>query len=152
MGDVYDCEAVADADRAQQRALLVALNGWDRALRRDDCGVWTIIGNTGSIHTWDSKSWVLFVTCRSVRHWTSIKKQLSFCAVTMDGDDEGCLRLHQLPTADQASIIRDVIGLQKKRNVSAAERERLRALAFEKKLHSKAVSGAFVANPTRRAG
>jgi hypothetical protein len=68
VGNTYDSAAEADADRAQQKELLTALNGWDRALRRDECGAWTIIGKQGSIHTWgDGKSWVPFVACRSVR-------------------------------------------------------------------------------------
>jgi hypothetical protein len=43
----YDSAADADADRTQQKALLVALNAWDRALRREECGAWCIIGKQG---------------------------------------------------------------------------------------------------------
>jgi hypothetical protein len=39
-GVTYDTLAEAEADREQQRSLLTALNGWDRALRRDACGAW----------------------------------------------------------------------------------------------------------------
>jgi hypothetical protein len=67
--DTYDSAAEAAADRTQQKELLTALNAWDRALRRDECGAWTIIGKQGSIHSWgDGKSWVLFVACRSAQH------------------------------------------------------------------------------------
>jgi hypothetical protein len=45
MGDTYDSAAEAEADRAQQKDLLTALNAWDRALRRDECGAWCIHGN-----------------------------------------------------------------------------------------------------------
>jgi hypothetical protein len=129
VGNTYDSAAEADADRAQQKELLTALNASDRALRRDECGAWTLIGKQGSIHTWgDGKSWVLFVACRSKQGWTSSKNRLAFCTVTQDGEDEGCLRLHQLPTPEQANVIRDVLGLWKRRDVSAAERERLSAL------------------------
>jgi hypothetical protein len=39
--------------------LLKALNVWDRAPWRDECGAWGISGERGSIHTWgDGKSWV----------------------------------------------------------------------------------------------
>src|SRR5262249_22034706 len=87
------------ADRVHQLELLAALGIWDRALRRDACGAWVIIGKQGSIHTWgDGQTWVLWVTSRSVRHWTATKARLSFCSVVVDGDDEGMLRLHHLPT------------------------------------------------------
>jgi hypothetical protein len=121
----------ADADRAQQLRLLAVLGAWDRALRRDDCSAWCISGKTGSIHTWgDGETWAVFVACRSKLHWTMTKRRLAFCTVTQDGDDEGCLRLHQLPTPDQAADIRDVLGIQKRREVSAETLERLKAFAF----------------------
>jgi hypothetical protein len=79
MGDTYDSAAEADADRAQQRALLSALGAWDRALRRDECGAWTLVGSHGTIHTWgDGKTWVLYVACRSALHWTYTKRRLPF--------------------------------------------------------------------------
>src|SRR5262245_32650567 len=105
MPDTYDTAFEAESDRAQQKVLLAALNGCDRALRRDECGAWRISGSRGSIHTWgDAKSWVLYVTCHSGQHWTWAKKRLGFCQVTEDGDDEGCLRLQSLPTAEQAEV------------------------------------------------
>jgi len=58
--------------------------------------------------------------------------------VTQDGDDEGCLRLHQLPTLEQASIIRDVLGIRKRQEISEATRKRLRAYAFERKSRDEA--------------
>lgn len=45
-----------------------------------------------------------------------------------DGDDEGCLRLIDLPTPDQAIVIRDVIGLRKRTELGHAELERRRGL------------------------
>jgi hypothetical protein len=53
------------------------------------------------------------VTCRSALRWTFTKRRLSFCAVTQDGEDAGCLRLHALPTAEKAVVIRDVLGIRK---------------------------------------
>ena len=44
MGDTYNSAAEAEADRAQQKALLVALNAWDRALRWNECGAWCLRG------------------------------------------------------------------------------------------------------------
>src|SRR5262245_26564335 len=138
MGYTYDSAAEAEADREQQRALHSALEIWDRALQRDDCNAWAIIGKRGSIHTWggDGKTWVLYVSCHSPRHWTATKARLAFCKVTQDGEDEGCLRLFHLPTPDQAEAIRDALGIQKRREVSAGVLERLRAFAFARKPRS----------------
>jgi len=83
----------------------------------------------GSIHTWgDGKSWVLFVGCRSATHWTYTKRRLAFCCITQYGDGEGCLHLQQLPTAEQAEVIRDVLGIRKRVELGPDELERRRAL------------------------
>jgi hypothetical protein len=78
----------------------------------------------------DGKTWVLWIGSGSARRWTATKKPLAFCTVTQDGDDEGCLGLHQLPTSDQAEVIRDVLGIRKRREVSAVELGRLKACAI----------------------
>jgi len=129
-GDTYDTAEQAAADREQQRSLLVALNAWDRALRKDECNAWVVAGKHGSIHTWgDGKTWVLWIGCRSGLHWTHTKKRLAFSNVTQDGDDEGCLRLHELPTSDQAEVIRQVLGIRKRMEMAPEELERRRAQA-----------------------
>jgi hypothetical protein len=129
MHDTYESAAKADADRAQQKIMLVALGVWDRALRRDECGAWVIVGKQGSTHTWgDGKTWVLYVTCRSVRHWTATKTRLSFCTVMADGDEEGTLRLHRLPNPKQAELIRDVLSIRKRAELDPADLERRRVL------------------------
>ena len=51
MSETYDASADAEADRAQQRALLKALGAPDRALRRDESGAWRINGARGSVHS-----------------------------------------------------------------------------------------------------
>src|SRR6185295_18631067 len=117
--------ADADLDRIQQQGLLAALNAWGRALRRDECGAWRIDGKRGSIHSWgDGATWVLYVSCRSGRHWTATKDRLSFCDVTQDGDDEGCLRLSRLPMPEQAAVIRDALGIRKKMEFCPDDPER----------------------------
>ena len=128
MGDTNDTLAEAETDRDQQRKLLVSLNVWDRALRRDECSAWCITGKHGRIYTWgDSKTWVLWVGCRSGLHRTHTKKRLEFCTVTQDGCDEGCLRLHHLPTPEQAEEIRQVLGIRKRVELAPEELERRRA-------------------------
>jgi len=128
MGDTYDRAEQAAADREQQQSLLTALNAWDRALRKDECNAWVIAGKNGTVHTWgDGHTWIVRVRCRSEKHWAYTKRRLVFCTVTQDGDNEGCLRLHQLPTADQAEVIRDILCIRKRVELSAATLETLRA-------------------------
>lgn len=111
----YKTGAEAGADRATQIMLLKALNAWKRALRRDECGAWRVNGERGHVYTWgDGKSWLLYIQADSLRRWSSFKKQLAFCRVAQDGDNEGCLRLFGLPTAEQASAIRDALGIRKR--------------------------------------
>lgn len=126
----YDTAAEADADRAQQKTLLTALGAWDRALRRDECGAWTIMGEQGTVHTWgDGKTWAVFVGCRAVRHWTATKARLAFCTVTQDGDEEGVLRLHRLASAEEAKVLRNVLGVRKRMEFDPEDLERRRATA-----------------------
>jgi len=47
--------------------------------------------------------------------------------VTQDGDDEGSLRLHQLPTLAEATAIREALGIRKKTEFTPNELERRRA-------------------------
>jgi hypothetical protein len=129
MADTYDCAAEAEADRAQQWQLLAALGAWRRALRRDTCNAWCIRGAEGHIYTWgDGKTWALWVHCQSRRHWTATKKRLAFCDLMQDCDEEGCLRLRRLPTLAQATVIREVLGIRKRAELSPEELERRRAI------------------------
>lgn len=128
----YRNSAEADADRSQQFELLRAIGGQDRALRRDECGAWTIRGKYGRIYTWGDvgrTSWSLCVICPTNRAWAGAKRRLSFCAVTQDCDTEGVLRLTAAPTAAQAKELRAVLGLRKRREYDPAALQRLRASA-----------------------
>ena len=155
MGDTYDSAVDAEADREQQRRLLAALNAWDRALRRDECGAWTIQGTRGTIHTYgDSKSWIMYVACRSDRHWSWVKKALAFCRVVLDCDGEGTLRLRQLPTAAEAAVIREELGIRRKQEISDQTRERLKAFSFVRKPRDGATNPANIGlgDPTATPG
>ena len=128
--DTYKSKAEADADRAQQTGLLKALNASPGTLGRDECGAWTITGSAGRIFTWgDGKSWVLCAGT-SPKQWSASKARLSFAKVTQDGEADGCLHLHALPTPAQARTIRDILGIRKKRTYDdatlAALRERFK--------------------------
>jgi hypothetical protein len=126
MHDTYDSAAKSELDRAQQRRFLAALNGWDRALRRDECGCWCILGRTGRIYTAKFDSWLIFISCHSRRAWTAVKARLAFCQLRVDGDEEGILKLH-LPTPEQADAIRYVLGLRKRMEFTPDDLERRRA-------------------------
>jgi hypothetical protein len=146
--NTYETAAEAEADRAQQLRLLAALGGWDRALRRDELAAWCITGTRGRIYT-DGKGWVLYVSGRSVRHWSAVRTKLAaFATITQDGDDEGVARLHDLPAPEQATEIREALGIRKRVAVSTEQRSRLRELAkafgFKPKHHGEAVSGARI--------
>jgi hypothetical protein len=123
----YGAAKQAKADRDMQRSLLVALEASQRSLRRDECGAWRIRGRQGHIYTWGpSGGWLIYVGLHSSRKWTAIKQHLSFCKVTQDGDMDGCLRLNELPTPEQATAMRKALGIKRKRKVDAVViRERL---------------------------
>lgn len=126
----YATIAEADGDRAQQLRLLAALGAWDRALRRDELAAWCIQGTRGHIYT-DGKGWVLFVSGRSVRHWSAVRAKLAtFATIIQDGDDEGVARLHDLPAPEQAAVIREALGIRKRVAVSTSWRERLGRFSF----------------------
>jgi hypothetical protein len=125
----YQSRKEAKQDREQQQSLLAALDASKASLLKDDCGAWCIFGKTGKVYTWgDHKTWVCYLACSSPRQWAATKKKLSFLAVTQDCDQEGCLRLFDLPTPEQAGLIREALGLRKAPKLSAAERERRRNL------------------------
>ncbi|HEX2431162.1 MAG TPA: hypothetical protein VHK03_10410 [Aestuariivirgaceae bacterium] len=107
-------------DRDVLRSLLLALDAPKCSLRRDECGSWRVTGRKGHIYTWGpSGGWLLFCDGHSPRKWSAIKRRLSFCKVTQDGDTEGCLRLFALPTPEQAAEIRKALGVRRKRAANA---------------------------------
>ena len=58
------------------------------------------------------------VVTGTVQRWKKTKRLLPG-KVSQDGDDEGTLRLDRLPTAAEAELIRDLIGIRKRRHVTA---------------------------------
>jgi hypothetical protein len=56
---------------------------------------------------------IMITTDESARRWTNIKRRMSFCRITQDGDDEEFLPLDMPPTADDAATIRDAIGVRR---------------------------------------
>jgi hypothetical protein len=100
-----------------------------RCLRRDDCGDWAIIGHDVTIYP-DGAGYLLCITTgQSARRWGFIKKRLAFCQATQDGDEEGALHLDRLPTLQEADVIREALGIRKRKHLSdetiASLRDRL---------------------------
>jgi hypothetical protein len=86
------------------------------AMILDDCELWIIEGKRGYISSWgDGETFLIYVGCRSSKHWIATKKRLEFCKVTQDGDEEGCLRLFELPTANQAQSLRKALQIHQRK-------------------------------------
>jgi hypothetical protein len=105
--------------------LLDALGASQVTLTRDvhldfgNVGDYALRGKFGHIYP-DGSGWLLCVdTGESARRWSAIKAKLTtFCRLSQDGDDEGCLHLDHLPTLDEAELIRDALGIRRRRNLS----------------------------------
>ena len=111
-------KAIRMYERAHIETLLNALDATPRALRRDASGNWHIGGKHGQIFA-DGKGYLIVVqTDESSRRWTNVKRRLSFCRVTQDGDDEGCLHLDRLPTAAEAALILEAIHIRRCKHLS----------------------------------
>jgi hypothetical protein len=124
-------------NRERLQILLAALDASPVALRRDPHrdeghkGDYSIQGKCGHIYL-DGEGFLLCVTAKderdqSPRRWTSTKRRFAFCRITQDGDDEGCLHLDQLPTPAQAGLIRQALGIRKRRTLTEDGRTQLDA-------------------------
>ena len=124
-------------NRERLQILLAALDASPVPLRRDPHrdeghkGDYSIQGKCGHIYI-DGEGFLLCVTAKderdkSPRRWTSIKRRLAFCRITQDGDDEGCLHLDRLPTPAQADLVRQALGIRKRRTLTEDGRAQLDA-------------------------
>lgn len=99
-------------------------------IRLDDCGDWNIFGRRGHIFT-DSKLWYVFVAETTKRKWSAIKAKLKFMEVSQDGDDEGILKLERMPLQEEAEAIREVLGLNKRPELTEEQRAKLVERSFK---------------------
>lgn len=115
----YRTKLEKNADRDRLRELVEALGASELSLRVDEYGTWRLVGRNGYSYGWgDGESWVLYVGSGSKHKWFKDKKRLSFCQLIQNGDDEGTLRLFELPTPEQSIAIRFVLGIKKRRSYS----------------------------------
>ena len=123
--------SIETADRAPLLKLIAALDASPRTLQRDlvrgegRTGDWAIFGTLGNVYP-DGAGFLLYIASDElVRRWNNVKARLPFCRVTQDGDDEGCLGLDRLPTPAEAALIREAIGIRKRRSMTNAARSQL---------------------------
>jgi hypothetical protein len=122
--------------------LLDALDARRNSLRRDDCGDWAIFGKFGHVYAVPldravSREGYKFVfgmdravglsrNGASLSWGTARRKLEAFCRLAQDGDDGGTLFLERLPTPEEAETIRGVMGIFRRRHLSAERLEALR--------------------------
>jgi hypothetical protein len=103
--------------RAHLDTFLTAIDASPAALECPNCRGWIgdyqITGRHGHVLA-DQPGYLLYVAAR----WKKAKRILPG-TVTQDGDDEGILRLDRLPLSSEAEAIRDLIGIRKRRHMTA---------------------------------
>ena len=102
---------------------------------RSHCSMHCLRDDAAPFHVYpDGDGWLIYFTVadssQGDREPSSLpgknaNAKLSFCQVTQDGDWEG-LRLDRLPLAAEAEAIRQVLGIRKRRHLSADQKERAR--------------------------
>src|SRR3974390_3735659 len=132
----------ARTDRKPDRELLLgvidSLHVSKSNLRRDPCGDWNIVGRCGHISTDGAGNLHIYLLLETKRRWEITKRNLSFAAVTQDGDAEGVLKMSELPTAAQAAALRKALKLRKVSPLTERQRTTLRRFSFarDKTAHS----------------
>jgi hypothetical protein len=101
--------------KEKQDAMVAALAVRPKTLARDECDARVIIGKCGKIFADSNGAYTLYVATGSSRGWTAAKAKLAFCTVTTDCHNEGVLTFDGLPTPQQAAVIRQVLGIRKRR-------------------------------------
>jgi hypothetical protein len=113
-------------DRDRLAAMPIALDASPRTLRRPVChgwlGDWQITGRHGDVQAFDGGFLIYFQSEGSPRRWTNAKALLSFAELRQDAEDEGIVGLDRLPTSAEAAVIRKVIGIRRRRHLSADEK------------------------------
>ena len=106
-------------DRPAMLTLVDTLATRPQLLRRDECGDWNLFGKAGHVYAIpEANAYYFMVRCRSSKTWNHLKRRLSFCTLTQDGDDEGVFRLSGLPNETQAGLLRTALGLPLRRRLS----------------------------------
>jgi hypothetical protein len=86
-------------DRDLLLGIVAALMVSKANLRRDPCGDWNIFGRRGHISS-DGGGAYVYLRPGTKRIWENAKRASGFLPVVQDGDDEGVLKMGDLPTAE----------------------------------------------------
>ena len=110
-------------DRIELEAVLTTINGAHNALRRDQCGDWTITGAHGTIRVVDGTVYAGQTFEHSTRPayaWVVAKRELKM-TVTQDGEDEGVVTfgLRQRLSKRQVMLLRRYVGIRQTRVVKS---------------------------------
>ena len=97
-------------DREDLGMMLRVLHGAKKALKaRDECGDPVIAGSRGAIWACNGTFSIFVKCCESRKRWNNIKRATAgFAVCTMDGDDEGVLRLTRLPSGEEIALVRKI--------------------------------------------
>jgi hypothetical protein len=117
------------ADRDLLMELTRSLSVSQGRLHRDAYGDWVIEGLRGHILT-DGINAFAYVPAGTARRWEKAKRALNFMAVTQDGDDEGILKLLEMPTPTQAEALRKLLGMRKASPLTDERRAALVSVGF----------------------
>jgi hypothetical protein len=104
-------------DREDLGVMLRVLHGAKKAFKaRDECGDPVIAGSRGAIWVCNGTFSIFVNCCESRKRWNNIKRATAgFADCTMDGDDEGVLRLTRLPVGQEIALVRKIVGLRQTR-------------------------------------
>jgi hypothetical protein len=122
-------------DRKLMLGLAKSLSVSSSKVKRDGCGDWIISSRHGQIST-DGAVFYVYLRSFSGRHWTFVKRKLCFLLISQDGDDEGVLKMVDIPGSDQAAIVRRTLRLRKTPQLTEEQRRSLVArlnLPFRKR-------------------
>jgi|SRR5882672_3083988 len=119
----------AQPDRLEDKLYLQRLSTNLRVsysrIKLDECGDWNIVGDNGHIFT-ECVFWYIYVSPGSKRKWNSIKDKLHFMIVSQDGDEEGILKLDRMPNVEEAKLVRKVLGMRIRTELTEEERASLK--------------------------
>jgi len=87
-----------------------------------------IAGKSGYVHEDEANLSVIhvYVSGRSKRHWSSIKRKLSFMKLVKDDGTEGHFSFDALPNNQQATAIRSMVGLSRCHTITPEHKQALR--------------------------
>jgi hypothetical protein len=88
-----------------------------------------ITGTRGHILT-DGINAFAYVPSGTARRWERAKRLLNFMVVVQDGDTEGVLKLLDMPTPEQAGVLRKLLGMRKATPLTEERRAALVSVGF----------------------